>query len=114
MRIPPTMDYMRHWFPPPPERYGARVKFKVDRFFDDYTDPSGNLVFEDDAPLSGDRVAIWTYDDCISLSQVRISGEWAAVSRRSGLCAGEIEVGSTMRGKPPPCCRSDRSRDKID
>jgi hypothetical protein len=74
--IPTDMNWHRHWFNYKVEKQGNRLTFKVDRIFMDSRGEKGSeLVFEDSQPISGDRVAIWTYDHTIMISRVRISGE---------------------------------------
>ena len=75
-RIPMTMDYHRHWFAFKAERQGNMMKFRVDHVFQspERKNPP-ELVFEDTLPVTGDRVAIWTYEHGIMISKVRISGD---------------------------------------
>ncbi|MCX7805129.1 MAG: hypothetical protein N3A38_08065, partial [Planctomycetota bacterium] len=68
-----TTNFHRHWFYVRAEKRGKRLSFRVDKFF--AGTPGGELAFEDERPLDGDRVAIWTYDCGIMISRVRISGE---------------------------------------
>ena len=79
-RIPTTMDYHRHWFAFKAERQGNIMKFRVDHFFQapgkgDGKIPPPEMVFEDSVPVSGDRIAIWTYEHGIMISKIRISGD---------------------------------------
>jgi hypothetical protein len=74
--IPTDMNYHRHWFSYKVEKQGNKVTFRVDRFFQDSRgERNSELVYEDAQPLTGDRVAVWTYDHSIMLSRIRISGE---------------------------------------
>ncbi len=68
-----TTNFHRHWFYVRAEKRGKRLSFRVDKFFAGA--PGGELAFEDERPLEGDRLAIWTYDCGIMISRVRISGE---------------------------------------
>ena len=69
----PLTDWHHHWFAVHIEKHGNTVSYRVDRFFEDQ--PNSELVFEDTQPLSGDRIAIWTYDHAILISRARLSGE---------------------------------------
>jgi hypothetical protein len=71
-RIPET-DWHHHWFSVRVEKNGPKVTFRVDRFFEN--EPNEEMTFEDPQPLTGNRIAIWTYDHCILISRARISGE---------------------------------------
>jgi hypothetical protein len=71
--IPKDMNYHRHWFSFKVEKQRGRLSFRVDRFF--ANDRSPDLVYEDTQPLTGDRIALWTYDHAIMISRVRISGD---------------------------------------
>jgi hypothetical protein len=76
-RIPRDMNYTRHWFHVTVEKRGARLSFRVDRFLaDEHGQPE--LVYEDPQPLTGNRLAIWTWDHAISIARVRLSGRHAA------------------------------------
>ena len=77
-RIPTDMNYHRYWFAYKVEKQGGRISFRVDRFFSD--SKQSELVYEDEQPLQGDHVAIWTYDNAIMLSRVRISGDGGNVA----------------------------------
>ena len=73
--IPKTMDYMRHWFRYKIQREGGKLRFSIDGrdFSADGIFPE--LKFDDPQPLTGNRIAIWTYDSTISIAKVRIAGE---------------------------------------
>jgi hypothetical protein len=73
--IPTDMNFHRHWFSIKVEKKGKIVTFRVDRMFVKDNPDTGEMVFEDTQPLTGDHIAIWTYDHAIMLSRVRISGE---------------------------------------
>lgn len=74
--IPTDMNFHRHWFSYKVEKQGNKLTFRVDRFFQDRAgEKSSELVYEDSQPLTGDRLAIWTYDHSIMISRVRISGD---------------------------------------
>jgi hypothetical protein len=73
--IPNDMTFHRHWFAVKIEKRGKTVSFRVDRLFAKDNPESGELVFEDTQPLTGDHIALWTYDHAIMISRVRISGE---------------------------------------
>jgi hypothetical protein len=72
-RIPTDMNFHRHWFSYKVEKQGNRLTFRVDRFF--ANEKNSDLVFEDSVPITGDHVAIWTYDHAVMISRVRISGD---------------------------------------
>lgn len=76
-KIPTDMNFNRHWFHYRVERRGNRLSFAVDRFF--ATEVDGvrrtEMVYEDPDPLPCSRLAIWTYDNSIAISRVRIVGE---------------------------------------
>lgn len=74
-RIPTTMDYHRHWYSYRIEKQGGKLTFRVDRFFSDEGSKQAEMVYQDTQPLQGGHVAIWTYDNAIMLSRVRISGD---------------------------------------
>jgi|GEM_PF-1397717 len=81
--IPTDMNLHRHWFAYKVERQGNRVSFRVDRYFmndKDGKEKQSELVYEDSQPLTGDRIAIWTYDHAIMISRVRISGDGGNVA----------------------------------
>lgn len=74
------MNFHRHWFCLRAERRGGRLAFSVDRFFRDPNDPRSNeFVYEDQDPLPCGRLAIWTYDNALAISRVRIAGESSAI-----------------------------------
>jgi len=75
VRIPTTMDYSRHWFHVQVERLSGTLRFKVDHFFQNEKYRRGEWIVSDPRPLTGDRIALWTYDNAVMLSRVRISGE---------------------------------------
>lgn len=75
-KIPTDMNYHRHWFYVRIEKIGNRVTFRVDRFFAGSN--TSEMVYEDAQPLSGDRIALWTYDHAISIARVRLSGSGSA------------------------------------
>ncbi|MCW8130622.1 MAG: hypothetical protein KIS92_09755 [Planctomycetota bacterium] len=88
LKIPTDMNYHRHWFSVRVEKRGNRVSYRIDRYFSDSNSESrqseGELVFEDDKPLTGMRVAIWTYDHATMISRVRISGDGGAETEDPG------------------------------
>ncbi len=72
-KIPTDMNYHRHWFHYKVEKEGGKLRFQVDRFLrTDAVTPE--LVYEDPQPLTGDRIAIWTYDSTFCISRVQIAG----------------------------------------
>jgi hypothetical protein len=71
-RIARDTNLHHHWYVYRVEKIGCRITFSVDRYF--AGEKRNELLFEDSDPLIGDRVAIWTYDDTISIARVRISG----------------------------------------
>lgn len=79
--IPTDMNFTRHWFNYRIERRGNRLSFRVDRFFTNNRESTkaAEIVYVDPEPLPCSRLAIWTYDNALSISRVRIAGE-----RRAG------------------------------
>ena len=70
------MRFHRHWFAVRIEKRGKKLFFNIKR----YSLFSGvNLVYEDEKPLTGNRIALWTYDHAIMISRVRISGDGGGV-----------------------------------
>jgi len=76
-KIPTDLNFGRHWFYYRVERRGNRLSFCVDLFFRDDTNESKRteMIYEDPDPLPCTRLAIWTYDNTIAISRVRIVGE---------------------------------------
>lgn len=68
--MPRTMRIHNRWFRIRAERIGRRVRFQVHAYR-----TRADLTFDDPEPLQGRRVAIWTYDNGIVVSRVRISGQ---------------------------------------
>ena len=89
-RIPMDMNYHRHWYAVKIEKSGGTVTFRVDRFFGNT--PHNELVYEDTKPLSGDHLAIWTYDHAIMLSRVRISGEGGTIMENPDWQPGPLKT----------------------
>jgi hypothetical protein len=54
------------------EKRGDRLCLVVDRL---PGEPPIEMIFQDPAPLAGDRIAVWTYGHAVMLSRVRISGQ---------------------------------------
>ncbi len=73
--IPVVMDYHLHWFHVVAERSGGTLSFRVDRFFDTSDHEKSMLEYDDPQPLTGNRIAIWTYDCPLSISRITLSGE---------------------------------------
>jgi hypothetical protein len=94
VRIPTTMDYHRHWFVFKAERQGNTIKFRVDQFFQNSEKRNSppEMVFEDSQPLTGDRIAIWTYDHAIMISKIRISGDGGDSIESPDFLAGPIKT----------------------
>jgi len=75
--IPRHGSIHRKWFYVRAERLGNRIRFNVnDRMVD--------LSFDDDNPLEGKQIAIWTYDCGIMISRVRISSPGGNVLEEPG------------------------------
>jgi hypothetical protein len=74
-KIPTEMNMERHrgWFTFRIEKQGGRLSFRVNNFF--ASSKGSDWVYEDPQPLTGNRIAIWTYDNAIMLSRVHLSGE---------------------------------------
>lgn len=72
-RIPVDMNFHRHWFTIRVQKRGDEVGFSVDNYFK--SEPHRELSYKDPQPLVGDRVAIWTYNNAMMISRVRVSGE---------------------------------------
>ncbi|MCY3024158.1 MAG: hypothetical protein NTW87_34715, partial [Planctomycetota bacterium] len=89
--IPTDMNYMRYWFSYKIEKRGGNLTFRVDRLFAGDRGQS-ELVYEDAQPLSGDRIAIWTYDHAIMLSRVRLSGEGGTVAEHPDWRPGPLRT----------------------
>jgi hypothetical protein len=62
----------RAWMAVRVEKRGARLVLAVEGIPEE---PPIQLVFDDPQPLTGDRVALWTFKHAVMLSRVRISGE---------------------------------------
>lgn len=75
VKIPSTGDNHHHWYKFRAERKSGRLTFQVDRLFESASDAGAEITVDDPLPMSGNRIAIWTYDNAIMLSKVRISGE---------------------------------------
>jgi len=74
--IPTDMNFTRYWFHYRVERRGNRLSFRVGRFFEDKDRLNGaEMVYEDSDPLPCTRLAIWTYDNGLAISRIRIAGE---------------------------------------
>ncbi len=86
--IPTDMNFHHHWFAIKIEKHGSRVSYRVDRYFADEKNEKGEivgeLVFDDPQPLTGDRIALWTYDHGIMVSRIRVSGENGEVLEMPG------------------------------
>ena len=67
--LPRSMHIHPKWFRVRAERIGPRVRLRVDGF-----QTHADVSFDDPDPLTGRRVAIWTYDNGLVLGRVRISG----------------------------------------
>jgi len=82
LTIPLDMNLHRHWFAIRIEKRGNRLSYRVDRYFatDAYRQPDGELVFVDEQPVQGDRIALWTYEHALVISRVRISGDGGLVA----------------------------------
>jgi hypothetical protein len=77
--IPTDMNFHRHWFAIKVEKHGSRVTFRVDKYFadekNDKGETVGELAYDDPQPLTGNRIALWTFNHAIMISRIRISGE---------------------------------------
>lgn len=86
--VPVDMNFHRHWFSVRVEKRGNRLSYRVDRYFADPNSPArqseGEMVFEDEQPLKGDRIALWTYDHAVMISRVRISGDGGTAAEPPG------------------------------
>ena len=71
--IPTSMKIHRHWFYIRVEKRGDKLSYRVDKYFNNM--PQGALEYEDPNPLTGKHIAIWTYDNAVMLSRIRISGQ---------------------------------------
>lgn len=65
--ISSNADFHRHWFKARIHKRGGHIRY----FMDDEL----LLEYHDDTPLSGDNIAIWSYNNGILVSRVRISAE---------------------------------------
>lgn len=72
-KVPTSMRYHRHWFEVRVEKRGNTVRFRVDNYFN--SEKGQVLEWEDPNPLTGNQIAIWTYDHAIMISRVQVSGE---------------------------------------
>jgi hypothetical protein len=90
--IPMDMNYHRHWFSIKIEKRGNTVSFRVDRFFVADNAKTGELVYEDEQPLDGSHIAIWTYDHALMISRVRISGEGGEVADHPDWVPGALKT----------------------
>jgi len=76
LRFPRNNNHHHNWYAFRVEKRGNRLTYSVDQFFREgaHQQPEGEMVFVDDLPLTGSRIALWTYDNAIMLSRVVISG----------------------------------------
>lgn len=76
-RIPDEQRLVhRAWMSVRVEKRGSKISFYADRL------PGQapiSLVYEDPEPLTGNRVALWTYNHAVMLSRFRITGEGGTV-----------------------------------
>lgn len=95
LTIPVDMNYHRHWFSVRVEKRGNRLSYRVDRYFSDPSSPAkqpeGEMVYEDEKPLEGNRVAIWSYDHGVMISRVRISGDGGIEAEVPGVNVPELK-----------------------
>ncbi|HLX62244.1 MAG TPA: hypothetical protein VKX17_13270 [Planctomycetota bacterium] len=89
--IPASMEIHRRWFKFRAERHGGKLLFQVDDFFA-ASGKRGELTVDDPLPLNGNRLAIWTYDNAIMLSRVRISGEGGIETESPDFAAEELKT----------------------
>lgn len=68
-KIPTNQSFHQNWFYLRAERHGGKISFYTNLF------PGPPLVFEDPEPLTGSRLALWTFDHAMVVSRVRISGD---------------------------------------
>jgi len=65
--LPASISMHRQWWYVKIDRKGPRLRFFVDnKLILEYLDPE---------PLTGDRVALWTYKDALMVARVRVSAE---------------------------------------
>jgi hypothetical protein len=81
--IPTDMNLHRHWFAIKVEKHNNKLSFRVDKYFQD--EKEGELIFEDPEPISGNRIALWTYNHAMMISRIRISGEGGSVTEEPGV-----------------------------
>jgi len=89
-KIPTNMNYHRHWFAIKVEKIGGRLTFRVDRFFDGSSETA--MIYEDPKPLSGNRIALWTYNHAISIARVRLSGEGGVETEDPSFVPGPLKT----------------------
>jgi hypothetical protein len=81
--IPTDMNLHRHWFSIKVEKHGSKLSFRVDKYFQD--EKEGELVYEDPEPVSGNHIALWTYNHAMMISRIRVSGEGGNVCEEPGV-----------------------------
>ncbi|MGD0088456.1 MAG: hypothetical protein ABSE73_00920 [Planctomycetota bacterium] len=77
-RIETDTTFHNGWYVYRVEKQGGRLTFRVVDTV--YGKVHCELSYDDPHPLEGSRVAIWTYNHCIMLSRVRISGDGGNVA----------------------------------
>ncbi|NQT87485.1 hypothetical protein HQ560_12015, partial [bacterium] len=87
--IPRSSSIHRRWFYIKAEKRGDVLSYWIDG--------SRVLTWKDPEPLTGDRVAVWTWDCGLMVSRVRVSGSTVTAAEKPGTPVGLLGTGYPMK-----------------